>query len=112
MHVLYYGTEQEKALHWKKTVGLLEAQSKKMGKQYDDPASVAHIGPFIESFQLQASMSEMKQPDPTKYKNFNEFFAREIKPEARPIAEPGNVSVHCIVPFFPQYPCPVSGWSA
>lgn len=92
MHALYYGTEQEKALHWKKTVALLEAQSKKMGKQYDDPKSVDHIVPFIESFRLQESMSDMIEPDPSKYKNFNEFFAREIKPEARPIAEPENVS--------------------
>ena len=91
MHALYYGTEQEKALHWKKTVNLLEEQSRKMGRQYDDPASVDHIVPFIESFGLQASMSEMKEPDPSKYSNFNEFFAREIKPEARPIAEPDNV---------------------
>lgn len=29
----------------------------------------------------------MKQPDPTKYATFNEFFAREIKEEARPIAD-------------------------
>lgn len=30
------------------------------------------------------------QPDPTKYNTFNEFFAREIKESARPIAEPDN----------------------
>ncbi|KAH0024627.1 hypothetical protein KCU78_g4995, partial [Aureobasidium melanogenum] len=90
MHALYYGSEQEKALHWKRTVKLLEEQSKKMGKQYDDPASVDHIVPFIESFNLQESMSEMKEPNPAKYKNFNEFFSREIREDARPIDEPGN----------------------
>lgn len=37
MHLLYYGSEQEKALHWKKTVQLLKSQSEKMGKEYDDP---------------------------------------------------------------------------
>jgi phosphatidylserine decarboxylase len=31
MHLLYYGSEQEKALHWKKTLALLQAQSEKMG---------------------------------------------------------------------------------
>lgn len=92
MHALYYGSEQEKALHWKRTVKLLEEQSKKMGKQYDDPASVDHIVPFIESFDLQESMSEMKEPNPAKYKNFNDFFSREIREDARPIDEPGNVS--------------------
>lgn len=93
MHALYYGSEQEKALHWKKTLTLLETQSKKMGKQYDDPASVEHIQPFIESFELQNTLDEMVQPDPTKYKTFNDFFAREIREDARPIAEPDNVSL-------------------
>lgn len=93
MHALYYGSQQEKALQWKRTVKLLKEQSEKMGRQYDDPASVDHIVPFIESFDLQESMSEMKEPNPSKYKNFNEFFSREIREDARPIDEPGNVSV-------------------
>jgi phosphatidylserine decarboxylase len=91
MHTLYYGSQQEKALQWTRTVKLLEEQSRKMGRQYDDPASVDHIVPFIESFNLQESMSEMKEPNPSKYKNFNEFFSREIREDARPIDEPGNV---------------------
>lgn len=93
MHALYYGSEQEKALHWKRTVKLLEDQSEKMGKQYDDPSSVDHIVPFIESFELQESMSDMKEPNPSKYKNFNDFFSREIREDARPIDEPSNVSI-------------------
>lgn len=99
MHALYYGSEQEKALHWKRTVKLLEEQSRKMGKQYDDPSSVDHIVPFIESFDLQESMSEMKEPNPANYKNFNEFFSREIREDARPIDEPDNVrsfSIPCL----------------
>jgi len=90
MHLLYYGSEQEKALHWKKTQRLLLEQSEKMGKQYDDPKSVAHIKPFIESFGLEGSMGEMVKPDPADYATFNEFFAREIREDARPIAEPEN----------------------
>lgn len=88
MHLLYYGTAEEYALHWAKTQELLKAESEKMGKQYDDPSSVAHIEPFIKSFNLEPTLPEMKQPDPTKYATFNEFFAREIKEEARPIADP------------------------
>ncbi|KAL1306392.1 hypothetical protein AAFC00_005099 [Neodothiora populina] len=115
MHVLYYGTEQEKALHWKRTVALLEDQSKKMGKQYDDPQSVDHIIPFIESFDLQESMSDMKEPDPSKYKNFNEFFAREIKPQARPVAEPENDLVisspaDCRLTVFPTVDLATKYW--
>lgn len=93
MHALYYGSEQEKALHWKKTLHMLEAQSRKMGKEYDDPKSVAHILPFVQSFNLQSSMADMKEPDLSKYRNFNDFFAREIKPEARPPAEPQDPHV-------------------
>lgn len=115
MHALYYGSEQEKALHWKKTVKLLEEQSRKMGRQYDDPESVDHIIPFIESFNLQEGMSDMKEPDPTKYKNFNDFFAREIRPEARPIAEPENDLVvsspaDCRLTVFPTIDLATKYW--
>lgn len=60
MHLLYYGSEQEKALHWKRTQALLKDQSTKMGRQYDAPESVAHIQPFIESFGLQSGLSDLK----------------------------------------------------
>ena len=90
MHLLYYGSEQEKALHWEKTLELLKSQSVKMGIEYDAPESKQHIMPFIESFDLQSSLSEMVEPDPSKYPTFNAFFGREIKESARPIAEPEN----------------------
>ena len=90
MHLLYYGSEQEKALHWRKTLELLKAESEKMGKEYDAPESKAHIVPFIESFQLQETLRELKKPDPASYATFNEFFAREIREEARPVDELGN----------------------
>ena len=90
MHLLYYGSQQERALHWQRTLNLLKQQSIKMGKEYDSPESVAHIQPFIESFHLQDSLVEMVKPDPASYPTFNEFFAREIKESARPIDEPDN----------------------
>ena len=90
MHLLYYGSEQEKALHWKRTLALLQEESVKMGKEYDTPESKAHIRPFLESFHLESSMAEMVKPDPDSYSCFNEFFAREIRPDARPVAEPEN----------------------
>ncbi|OQN98738.1 hypothetical protein B0A48_15404 [Cryoendolithus antarcticus] len=90
MHLLYYGSVQAKALQSHQTQALLKAQSEKMGAQYDSPESVAHIQPFIESFELQGSLGEMVEPDPTKYATFNAFFAREIKTSARPVAEPEN----------------------
>jgi phosphatidylserine decarboxylase len=60
MHLLYYGSEQEKALHWKRTQAMLRDQSVKMGKQYDAPESKQHIQPFIDSFHLQSGLSELK----------------------------------------------------
>jgi len=90
MHLLYYGSEQERALHWQRTLELLKNQSVKMGREYDTPESKAHIQPFINNFQLEDSLSEMVEPDPNKYATFNEFFAREIKESARPIDQPEN----------------------
>jgi phosphatidylserine decarboxylase len=79
--------------HWKQTLQLLKSQSEKMGKEYDDPKSRDHIQPFIDSFKLQDTLQELKKPDPADYANFNEFFARELKDGARPVAEPENAAV-------------------
>ncbi|KAK0828260.1 hypothetical protein LTR73_005213 [Friedmanniomyces endolithicus] len=87
MHILYYGSAEETALHWRRTQDLLKEQSVKMGKQYDSPDSRDHIKRFIDSFHLLPSMPEMLQPDYTKYATFNEFFARQIREDARPQAE-------------------------
>lgn len=115
MHLLYYGTAQERALHWSRTVELLQNESKKMGAQYDDPASKAHIAPFIQSFQLQASMADMEEPDASKYPNFNAFFAREIRESARPVAEPENELVtsspaDCRLTAFPTIDLATKYW--
>lgn len=93
MHALYYGSEQEKALHWKRTQQLLEQQSRKMGAEYDKPESRDHIPVFIESFQLQSGLYELKEPDPKKYRTFNEFFARELKESARPVEQEADEKV-------------------
>jgi phosphatidylserine decarboxylase len=90
MHLLYYGSAQERALHWKKTLTLLKQQSEKMGAEYDSPASKQHIVPFIQSFKLEPTLHEMVKPDPNEYETFNEFFAREIKESARPVHAPEN----------------------
>jgi len=115
MHLLYYGSGEEKALHWKKTLELLKNQSEKMGKEYDAPESKQHIPHFIEAFQLQDSMSEMVEPDPSKYPTFNAFFAREIKESARPIAEPENDLVtsspaDCRMTVFPTIDLATKYW--
>ena len=59
MHLLYYGSHQENMLRWKRTQTLLKLQSEKMGRQYDSPQSKDHIKPFIESFHLQDTLSDL-----------------------------------------------------
>ncbi|KAF7308526.1 hypothetical protein HMN09_00701700 [Mycena chlorophos] len=83
MHLLFYGSAEKRLLHIKKVEDLLKEQSVKEGKVYDSPESVASIPQFIETYDL--STDELLQPDITKYKNFNEFFSRKLKPDARPV---------------------------
>jgi phosphatidylserine decarboxylase len=115
MHLLYYGSVQADVLHTERVMDLLKAQSVKMGKQYDDPESKTHIEPFIESFGLQEAMKEMVKPDPNDYATFNEFFAREIRPDARPPAEPENPAVvsspaDCRLTAFPTVDLATEYW--
>ena len=115
MHLLYYGSQQEKLLQWQETEKLLKAQSVKMGHEYDAPESKAHIEPFIESFDLRHTLPELVEPDPAKYPNFNAFFTREIRPEARPIADPTNELVisspaDCRLTAFPAIDLATKYW--
>ena len=115
MHFLYYGTEQEKILHTERVLKTLDEQSLKMGKQYDAPESKSHIRPFIKSFELEEGMQEMVKPDPDSYDTFNDFFAREIKEEARPPQEPEDPLVvsspaDCRLTAFPSIALATKYW--
>ena len=87
MHFLYYGYYQQRFLSYARVEQLLKDQSVKMGVAYDSPESKSHIVPFIDSFQLWDSMKDMVMQDPEDYATFNDFFSREIRPEARPVDE-------------------------
>lgn len=115
MHLLYYGSYQENLLQWPSTVNLLKEQSEKMGKEYDDPASKSHIEPFIKSFDLESSLSDLIQPDPAQYATFNEFFGRAVRLETRPVAEPDDDSVtvspaDCRITVFPTIDLATKYW--
>lgn len=56
------------------------------GRRMDHPGSAAKVLPFIEEFGVDPE--EFRDP-PESFGSFNEFFYRELKPEARPIA-PGD----------------------
>ncbi|GAP85778.1 putative phosphatidylserine decarboxylase [Rosellinia necatrix] len=66
---------------------LLRGMSIKQGKKYDDPASKSQIEPFIAFHQLD--MSEVLLPV-EEFRNFNEFFYRALKPDARPCSAVDN----------------------
>lgn len=62
--------------------------SSRYGKMMESPKSVERIQPFIDA--LKINMDEAKKTV-SEFKNFNEFFFRELKEGARPI-EQGMVS--------------------
>jgi len=115
MHLLYYGSEQERLLQWKKTLDLLQDQSVKMGKEYDLPSSKDHIEPFVKSFELENTLTELKKPKLEDYACFNEFFARELKDNARPVDDPENSKVvsspaDCRLTAFPTIDLATKYW--
>ncbi|MGD8408011.1 MAG: archaetidylserine decarboxylase [Thiohalophilus sp.] len=54
------------------------------------------IRTFIRLFNV--NMSEAQEPEPTRYPDFNHFFTRALKPEARPLSIQDNTII-----------CPVDG---
>ncbi|TFK39971.1 phosphatidylserine decarboxylase-domain-containing protein [Crucibulum laeve] len=83
MHLLFYGREQVKILGTKRIEELLKEQSIKQGQIYDSPQSVQSIPSFVETYSIQTD--ELLEPDISKYKSFNDFFTRKLKPGARPV---------------------------
>ena len=65
----------------------MRSLSLKQGKKYDDPDSASEIQGFINFHKLD--MTEVLYPV-DQFKNFNEFFYRELKPDARPCSAPNN----------------------
>ncbi len=85
----------EKFLRWiydtKPGCSLLEAIVKRKvfstlyGKLQDWPSSSKKISSFVE--ELEIDIQEAQREAVHEYKNFNDFFARELKPEARPVCK-------------------------
>uniref|UniRef100_A0A1D1YH95 Phosphatidylserine decarboxylase proenzyme 2 n=1 Tax=Anthurium amnicola TaxID=1678845 RepID=A0A1D1YH95_9ARAE len=64
---------------------LLQSISEKQGRKMNSPESAKDIPKFIEFFKDQINMDEVKYPI-EYFKTFNEFFVRELKVGARPVA--------------------------
>jgi len=78
--------------------------SAKQGRVYDDEKSAKDIKGFIELHNLKIDEMDRK---PEEYKTFNQFFYRELKPSARPIADPDDPKVlvspaDCRMMCFPE----------
>lgn len=115
MHFMYYSPAHERVLKWKQARDILAYQTRQMGNTYDSQESKAHIEPFINAFKLHDTLKELAEPDPTKYKTFNEFFARELKPGARYVAESHNPLVisspaDCRLMIFPTIDLATRYW--
>lgn len=89
IRLLYKGL-QTRDMEKKRIRKLLKSLSVKQGKKYDDPASAREIEGFINFHKL--NMSEVLRPN-SEFKNFNEFFYRELKPDARPCSAPNNPKI-------------------
>ncbi|KAK3012199.1 hypothetical protein RJ639_010894, partial [Escallonia herrerae] len=64
---------------------LLQSLSERQGKKMNSVESAEDIPKFVEFFKDQIIMAEVKYPL-EHFKTFNEFFIRELKPGARPVA--------------------------
>ncbi|BGP58180.1 hypothetical protein JCM8202v2_005841 [Rhodotorula sphaerocarpa] len=62
------------------------------GRRFDNPAhALREILHFIRTYRIDCS--ELAQPDLLKYPTLNSFFYRKLRPDARPVARPGDPSV-------------------
>ncbi|WVW78263.1 phosphatidylserine decarboxylase [Kwoniella bestiolae CBS 10118] len=87
IRVLYKGAKGQ--MHSVRARKLLKSLSVKQGLKYDSPSSAVDIPGFIAFHNLD--INEILDPLDS-YKNFNEFFYRKLKKDARPVEEPGNES--------------------
>ncbi|KAL6768769.1 PSD1 [Auxenochlorella protothecoides x Auxenochlorella symbiontica] len=70
----------------------LKSMSETKGRYMDSPESVKDIPIFLHLFKDDLNLSEIRDPIDS-FRTFNQFFFRELKPGARPIASPTEDSV-------------------
>lgn len=89
IRMLYKGLKS-RDMENKRIRKMLKNLSIKQGKKFDDPASKDEIEKFIDFHRLD--MSEVLLPL-NEFQNFNEFFYRALKPDARPCSAPDQPSI-------------------
>jgi len=89
IRLLYKGLRSG-TMEKKRIRNLLRSLTVKQGKKYDSPSSAREIKSFVAFHQL--NISEILLPL-DKFKTFNEFFYRKLKPDARPCIAPDNTGI-------------------
>ncbi|KAA1115026.1 hypothetical protein PGT21_029757 [Puccinia graminis f. sp. tritici] len=84
------GSSKENRMEHQKIKKLLKSLTIKQGNKFNSPDSIKEISPFINFHELD--LNEVKLPL-NQFKNFNEFFYRELKPNARPIDSPEDRAI-------------------
>lgn len=69
----------------------LKRQMFRSKKTYTMYSSAPQIPGFVDFYQIP--MEDFVQDNPSAFRNFNEFFIREVRPERRPVAAPDDDSV-------------------
>lgn len=87
---LLYKALGAREMEKKRIKKMLKNLSIKQGKKYDDPASVSQIQTFINFHRLDMSEVLRQTED---FKNFNDFFYRQLKPDARPCSAPDDSKI-------------------
>ncbi|CAG8463076.1 2119_t:CDS:2 [Scutellospora calospora] len=91
MHLLFFGRLEEKFVELSAIKSLFTVESVRQGRYFDSPHSAKNIHSFIKHYKINTD--ELLEPDIKKYKCFNEFFYRKLKPDARIISDPNDDNV-------------------
>ncbi|KAF8985000.1 hypothetical protein BGZ46_006290 [Entomortierella lignicola] len=79
-------------VHRIRVTKILADMSMKQGIKFDDPKSKKDIEPFIRFHKLEPQMADVLEPV-QNFKNFNEFFYRKLKANARVLSSPNDDNV-------------------
>merc|ERR1712137_21619 len=90
MKLMYASRLGRKTVSGAKAQKMLKHMTERQGRSYTDPKSCKQIEPFIALHNL--NVDEIRDPMDS-FKNFNEFFYRKLREDARPISSPGDESI-------------------
>ena len=90
LRMLHQNIMRTQTANFAMTRRLFQALSIRQGQKFDDPASARSIPGFIRYHGIP--VHEILRPLDS-FRNFNEFFYRELKSGSRPISSPGDSNV-------------------